>query len=86
MSDDGHRPEEEEIGCIEAINALYAYLDGELDDPESIAQFEHHLTHCRHCYSRTELETALTEKLRKSSRDKAPEKLQHRLRDLIGRF
>jgi anti-sigma factor (TIGR02949 family) len=86
MSDDKNHSGQEEIGCIEAINALYAYLDGELSDPETITQFEHHLTHCRHCYSRTEMETALTEKLKKSTKGKAPEKLQNRLRNLIDRF
>lgn len=86
MSDDKNHSGQEEIGCIEAINALYAYLDGELSNPETIAQFEHHLTHCRHCYSRTEMETALTEKLRKATKGKAPEKLQNRLRNLIDRF
>lgn len=83
MSKDKDKHEIDEIGCIEAINALYAYLDGELDDPQAIEQFEHHLEHCRACCSRTELETALSEHLRKSARERAPEQLHKRLRNLI---
>jgi len=86
MSTDDDTTEIEDIGCIEAINGLYAYLDGEIDDQDAIEKIEHHLGHCRHCYSRTELERALSERLRKSAKEKAPEKLQHRLRDLIDRF
>ncbi|KPK14198.1 MAG: hypothetical protein AMJ67_16460 [Betaproteobacteria bacterium SG8_41] len=75
MKDSKDKPQIDEIGCLEAINGLYAYLDGEMNDPESIAKFE--------CYSRTELETALGELIRKSAKGKAPEKLQNRLRKLI---
>lgn len=77
---------DDDIGCIEAINGLYAYIDGELDDPKALAAIEDHLGHCRHCYSRIELEKALTERLKKSARDHAPAKLQKRMRDLMDRF
>ena len=83
MSEDRDKHEVDEIGCIEAINALYAYLDGELDDPRAIEEFEHHLEHCRACYSRTELEPALSEHLTKSARERTPKLLQKRLRNLM---
>lgn len=83
MSDD---KDIDDIGCIEAINALYAYLDGELDDPREIALFEHHMSHCRACFSRTELETALSEHIKRSARDRAPDRLKNRLRKLIDHF
>jgi predicted anti-sigma-YlaC factor YlaD len=46
--DDQHH----DIGCLQAIEAFYAYLDGELEDPKSIEEFEDHMKHCRSCYSR----------------------------------
>ncbi len=73
----------EEIDCMEAINGLYAYLDGEMADPGTLAKFEHHLEHCHSCYSRTQLETALGQLIKKSAKDTAPEKLQTRLKKLI---
>jgi anti-sigma factor (TIGR02949 family) len=75
-----------EIGCLEAIEALYAYLDGELDDPQAIASVEHHLGHCRSCYSRTEMERALSERMRRLAGSHAPEGLQTRLRELLDKF
>jgi anti-sigma factor (TIGR02949 family) len=78
--------ETRDMGCLEAIDALYAWLDGELDEPSSIAEFEHHLGHCRSCFSRTEMERALSSRIRRSERNSAPEALQSRLRELIDKF
>ncbi|NCF50903.1 anti-sigma factor [Gammaproteobacteria bacterium] len=75
-----------DIGCLQAIDALYAYLDGELDDPASVTSFEHHMQHCRSCYSRAEIEGLLTARLRETARSQAPEALQARLRKLMDDF
>ncbi len=83
MKSGNDKPGIEEIDCMEAINGLYAYLDGEMKDPETLAKFEHHLEHCQSCYSRTQLETALGQLINKSAKDTAPEKLQTRLKKLI---
>lgn len=86
MSDPRNSNAPEEIGCLEAIETLYAYLDGELGDAESVAKVEHHLGHCRSCYSRKELEQALTAHLRRSARSSAPAALQARMRKLLDGF
>ena len=75
----------EEIDCLEAIEMLYAYLDGELNDDE-LAKYEHHLGHCRSCYSRSELEMALNKRIQESGKNQAPEALQLRLRNLIDKL
>jgi mycothiol system anti-sigma-R factor len=76
----------DDIGCLEAIEAFYAYLDGELDDPQSIADFEHHMSHCRSCLSRAEVENMLTRRMRESAANGAPKSLQDRLRKLMDEF
>ena len=76
----------DEIGCLQAIESLYAYLDGELDDPQTVANVEHHLGHCRSCYSRTELERALTARMRRLGGARASEGLQTRLRELLDKL
>ena len=73
----------DDIGCLEAIEALYAYLDGEMREPESRAALEHHLGHCRSCFSRLDLERRLTEHAREAARSKAPEALRSRLESLL---
>ncbi len=75
-----------DIGCMRAIEAFYAYLDGELDDLESIADFEHHLGHCRSCFSRIEIEKALNERMRKSARRESSEALRERVGKLMEKF
>lgn len=82
--DDPHT--HDDIGCLEALEAFYAYLDGELDSPEAIADFEHHMQHCRSCYSRSEIERALTTRIGESSKTHAPDALRARLRKLIDKF
>ncbi|MDH4109385.1 MAG: zf-HC2 domain-containing protein [Gammaproteobacteria bacterium] len=72
-----------DIGCMEAINSLYAYLDGELGDDVSIEQVETHLQHCRSCYTRAEIERALNEHLRRGAKRAAPAGARDRLRRLI---
>ena len=58
---------EDDIGCLRAIEAFYAYLDGELEDPASIAEFERHIRHCRSCYTRKEVRPR-TPRRRRNSR------------------
>ncbi len=65
---------------------MTAYIDGELSDPESTAAFEHHMQHCRSCFSRAELERALVARLKRSAEVPAPEALKRRLRKLMDRF
>lgn len=72
-----------ELDCIHALEFLYAYLDGELDDPVVFEQVEHHLGHCKSCYSRTEVERALAAYARKSQAVSPPERLQKRLKNLL---
>ena len=62
-----HDAERDDIGSLEAIEMFYAYLDGELGDTESIDDFEHHLAHCRSCFTRIEFEQLLTDRLRENA-------------------
>lgn len=78
--------EREDIGCLKAIEMFYAYLDGELGDAGTVAEFEHHLEHCRSCFSRMEFEKLLTARLRVLAGQQAPLSLQARLRTLMERF
>lgn len=93
ISGDEHSPEED-IGCLEAIEWLYAWLDGELDDSESVAQLEHHIEHCRSCWSRSRLERALSQRIREGAGTdqagegprRSPESLRRRLNKLMEEF
>ena len=80
------RDRHEDIGCLQAIEMFYAYVDGELGDAESVADFEHHLEHCRSCFSWKEFEGLLTERLREVTSERAPDALRRRLRILMDNF
>lgn len=86
MTDLTKTADDPDIGCLEAIEALYAYLDGEIREPQAVAAIEHHLGHCRSCFSRMELERSLTAHARGVARSRAPDSLQDRLRDLLKKL
>jgi len=75
--------DEKDIGCLEAIEALFAYLDGEIREPHEREAIEHHMSHCRSCFSRMELEKRLMARARQATRSEAPKALQQRLKDLL---
>ncbi|MGD2123534.1 MAG: zf-HC2 domain-containing protein [Gemmatimonadota bacterium] len=83
---DNKHDHREDIGCLKAIELFYAYIDGQLDDPESIADFEYHLEHCRSCYSRRDFEGLLMGRLRSAAAERAPDGLRDRLRILMDNF
>lgn len=82
-----HDHNHDEIDCTIAIEQLYAYLDNELED-EDEKKFEQHLDHCRSCFSRIELETALSKRMKQATAasDDVPESLKHRIQSLIDDF
>lgn len=86
MSNTTDNKEIEEIECLEAIDSLYAYLDGELNDEETLAKFSQHLNHCHSCFTRSELEGVISERIKSSGKSKTPESLENRLKNLLDDF
>lgn len=86
MSNDRDNHDVEEIDCLQAIGLLYEYLDGQLHDLEARRKYEHHLQHCRHCFSRSEMEKELNKRLKTSTEDGVPASLQKRLKDILNDF
>ena len=78
-----HHHDVEEMDCLEAIDNLYAYLDGELTDDETLARFRKHLDHCKSCYSRSELEGVINERIKESGKGKTPDTLKDRICDFL---
>ena len=72
--------------CLEAFDHVYAYINGELQDEITIAKIEHHLSHCKSCYSRAQMERKINERLKASPQRAAPAKLRKRLKSLIDNF
>lgn len=75
-----------DIGCLTAIEAIYAYIDGEIDDPDLIAGLEEHLGHCRSCFSRLEMEKVLNERMRATAKRESPGDLRDRVSKLMNKF
>ncbi|PWG63953.1 anti-sigma factor family protein [Spiribacter halobius] len=74
-----------EPSCEEVIRRLFAYLDGELNSATE-EEIAHHLTRCRDCFSRAEFERRLRARVAEAGTVEAPERLHHRLRQLLDEF
>jgi len=87
-----HHHDHPDIGCLEAIEGLYELLDGEVADPARAAEIEAHIAHCQSCYSRAEIERAITARIRRLHQQSGdggtqpPEHLRQRLRDLLDKL
>lgn len=86
MTHEKDNTEAQEIECLEAIDALYAYLDGELQDDQTLANFKEHLNHCHSCYTRSQLEGVISERIKLSGQHKTPDSLHKRLHQLLDDF
>ncbi len=86
MSDKSNIPEITDSDCLAAMDHLYAYLNGELKDKEKHALVEHHLGHCKSCFSRAEMERQINSRLKASGVKEMPETLQKRLRGILDKF
>lgn len=80
MSDD-----ERWIECEEALRRLARYLDGELGDREN-AEVERHLEVCRSCWSRTEFERRLRNRLADLGQEDVDPDFEDRIRTLLRGF
>jgi anti-sigma factor (TIGR02949 family) len=83
MSNDSDHDHVADSDCLEAIDHIYAYINGELKDEVELAKIEHHLGHCKSCFSRAQIERELNKRIKDSGKDKTPETLQKRLRSLM---
>lgn len=74
-----------EIDCERALKQVFEYIDHELGDEEHEAM-EHHLHTCQSCFSRTEFERRLKEKLGALRDEEAAPSVSRRIKDLLGSF
>lgn len=73
------------LECKDVVKKIFEYIDGELDE-HTHDDIEHHLEHCRSCFSRAEFEAELKSRVKNAGEEKAPEKLNKRLNNLIDNF
>ncbi|HYZ19256.1 MAG TPA: zf-HC2 domain-containing protein [Gaiellaceae bacterium] len=66
------------ITCAEAVERLWAYLDGALT-PDDRAALEEHLAFCRVCCGEVEFAQELRGFLARSAREELPDEVRARL-------
>ncbi|HET9072625.1 MAG TPA: mycothiol system anti-sigma-R factor [Acidimicrobiales bacterium] len=69
--------------CRDALDALYRYLDGELDD-ERRRTIHHHLERCSPCLEAFDFEAELKVVVAQRCRESVPESLRNRVADALA--
>ena len=77
MSDDSH-----DVDCGDVIEAVYLYLDGELDT-ESLEHIRPHLDECSPCLREYGVEREVKILIARSCAEVAPDSLRHSVVDRI---
>lgn len=72
------------IGCQEALQRLYEYLDGELT-PETDAEVRRHIDICAACYPEVKSATEFRDALQRAARGQplCPEPLRRRIAEML---
>lgn len=83
MTNESNKPEVKEIDCLEAFDHIYAYLNNEISNPLEIAQVEHHISHCKSCFSRTQMERELNQRIKETGKSEVPGTLKERMGKLL---
>ena len=86
MTNESDKPDANEIDCLEAFDHLYAYLNNEITNPVDLANIEHHLSHCKSCYSRAQMERKLNQRLKETGDKELPDAVQNRLRNVLSKL
>lgn len=71
--------------CIEAVEVLYQYLDGELTEERRLV-ISRHLDDCPPCYDAYGFETELRIVVAQKCRERVPDHLRERVADAIRRM
>lgn len=71
--------------CSEAIDRLYAYLDGELDEPR-VAEVRAHLEHCAPCLEAFDFEAELRKVVVSRCAEKVPQEVRLRILAVLERL
>lgn len=73
------------IGCNEALKHLLEYLDQELEGTKS-REVKQHIDLCRSCFSRSEFEQRLKDRLRAAGNESAGGEFEKRIKTLLKKF
>ncbi|HKY15023.1 MAG TPA: mycothiol system anti-sigma-R factor [Microthrixaceae bacterium] len=68
--------------CDDALNELYQFIDGELDD-DGRARIESHLNNCSPCLEAFDFEADLRKVVAQRCQERVPDELRQRILDAL---
>ncbi len=78
-----HEGHDHDAGCRDAVEALYEYLDGELDDTKR-SRIQAHLDGCGSCFEAYDFEAELRLVVKARCEEPMPDALKSRILEALG--
>lgn len=79
------RDDNEAMGCRDALEKVYDFLDGEID-PGLAAEVEEHFRVCSRCYPHLKMEECFRRRMREAvSRPEVPAGLRNRVMEVLSK-
>jgi anti-sigma factor (TIGR02949 family) len=75
------------MDCLDSLDQIFSFIDGQIDDEELIAEIEEHIKYCRRCYDVVEFEKRIQSFVQSSlCKDDVPEEVCCRAKDMLKKF
>jgi len=75
------------MNCLESLDMIFAYIDGQITDQETLDEIEEHLRHCRRCYNVVMFEKRVQSFVQDACRcEEVPLEAYDRARKILNRF
>ena len=75
------------MDCLDSLDKIFEYIDGNILDDELLDEIEEHLEHCKRCYDVVEFEKKVQEFVKKSVRcEDVPDETCNRAKEMLKKF
>lgn len=75
------------MSCLESLDQIFAYIDGQLTEEEVRAEIEEHLKHCKRCWDVVEFEKRVQNFVKNQGCcEELPPDISNRALDVLKKF
>lgn len=75
------------MSCLESLDQIFAYIDGQISEKEVMEEIEEHLRHCKRCWDVVDFEKRVQTFVKKQAcEEDMPEEALDRAHNILNKF
>jgi mycothiol system anti-sigma-R factor len=75
------------MSCLESLDQIFAYIDGQISEKEIMEEIEEHLQHCKRCWDVVDFEKRIQSFVKDQGCDeKMPNDVLNRAHNILTKF